>query len=113
MKFKKILKKIFVIWIFASIIGIIFAGFFSARETIMIFGQYFLVLGLVILFYKHLIYISIHLITIGLPCLVIPILQMFPEINNVVDWDSVIAIVTLYQFIHVGATIIISHIKKY
>ena len=112
MKFKKIHEKIFAIWTFVSIIGMIVAGFFNAKVPIMIFGQYFLIMGLVILFSKHLIYISLHLITIGLACLLIPFLQMFPEINNAVNWNIIIVMVTIYQFIHVAGTMIISQIKK-
>lgn len=109
---KKLHEKIFVIWVFASIIGLIVAGFFSARVTIMIGGQFFLIMGLIVLLSKHLISVFLHLITIGLACLLIPFLQLFPKINNAVNWSFIITLVILYQFIHCGATTIVLQIKK-
>ena len=84
--FSKLLGGIFLLWFIASFIGMIY--FFSVNPNIglMIFGQYFLVFGIIALFNKVLMGLIFALVGLGI--IVVPILIRHPELLSfAVNWE--------------------------
>lgn len=118
-KRSKFLGILFIIWFVASIVGLLI--FQGTLYCVMIFGQYFLVFGLIPLFAAEKLekMISIPFLLVGICCIVIPYLIMNPHlIPKEVDWDKVIIILILCGFILAGLFTIIftlgkrNHLKK-
>lgn len=102
---------LFLVWFFASIIGMIyFAEKEQAYYVIMIFGQYFLVFGSIAFFNcegKEKLS-SMPFILVGLACIIIPFLMMHPEIFNVsINWEAVIPLLMILIFVITGLALII------
>lgn len=84
--FGKLFGAIFLVWFMASFIGMIY--FFETNPSIgfIIFGQYFLVFGIVALFSK--IKLGLLFAGVGLGIIVIPILIRHPELLSFsVNWE--------------------------
>lgn len=101
-----ILAIIFIIWFCTSIAGLILSTNINGYLTVIIFGQYFLVFGLIALFNKEMIG-SIFAI-IGLLTILIPIFMMNPDlIPATINWNIVIPILILSIFVFAGIGIIV------
>lgn len=97
----KIFGIIFVIWFFGSMVAMVFFAQFNGLYTIMIFGQCFLVCGLLALFNKAIIGLPFFLV--GLACLVIPFFMLNPNLLPVeVNWGGVSALLLLLAFVIAG-----------
>jgi hypothetical protein len=82
----------------------------------MLFGQYFLVFGLVVFFYadkKKDALITIPFILVGLACLIVPYLMMNPQLLPVnVNWNVVVPILVLILFILCGLGLVFIPLLK-
>lgn len=110
----KIIGGVFLIWFFASIIALIVFSQINVYYTIMIMGQYFLVFGLIPLFFKGATkLISIPFLLVGLSLIIIPFMMMNPSLFKEIDWPKIIVVLFLSGFILTGiALITISIITK-
>lgn len=100
---------IFLIWFIGSIISMLYLSKINEYYTIMIFGQYFLVFGLIPL--KAAIgkekLISIPFILVGLCCIVIPYLMMNPDLLSVnLNWNNIIPLLLILVFVIAGIAMI-------
>ena len=106
---------VFIIWFIASIIGLIYFSKINEYYTIMIFGQYFLVFGMIPLFKAEGSdkLISIPFLSIGILGLVIPYLMMHSELLGFeINWESFLAFLGVLIFFLVGAALFITPIIK-
>lgn len=100
----KIVGIIFLIWFFCSMLAMLILSQINTYYTVMVFGQYFLVFGVIVLLgagkNKA---VVIPFILVGLACIIIPYLMMKPEINGmVIDWGAVIAVLFIFAFVLAG-----------
>ncbi len=110
-KMSNLLGVLFLIWFLGSIIGMIY---FSAKEqshyVVMIFGQYFLVFGMIAFFNckgKERLS-SMPFIVSGLACIIIPFLMLHPELFDVsINWDAIIPLLAILVFVIAGLALII------
>lgn len=103
--------------------------YFSSNEdlsfvSIMVFGQYFLVFGVIALFSSlkggerkaTLFLVPIFILLVGVACIFIPLFVKYPiileSINIKVDWDFLIPLLMLLVFFSVGAGVFINAIVK-
>ena len=109
-----IISIIFLTWFIGSIVALLIFSKINGYYTVMIFGQYFLVFGLIPLLNKdskNLIGIPFALV--GLACIIIPYLMMHPETLDIqINWDIVIPLLILSVFIVAGILLIIIPIRK-
>lgn len=102
----KIITIIFLAWFIGSMVGMLVLSEINEYYTIMIFGQYFLVFSLIMLWNK--IIAGIPFFLVGSACLVVPYLMMKPEINGrVIIWDDIVPILIISVFVIVGLGLII------
>ena len=101
---------LFIIWFISSIVLLLIMSEKNTNYTVMIFGQYFLVFGL-IAFFKNKgtgRLISIPFILIGLASVIIPYLMLNPEILGIpINWESVIALLLILVFVIAGISLIV------
>lgn len=103
-----ILGTIFVIWFIGSIVAMFYFGKVQSNGyyVCMIFGQYFLVFGLIALFCKQLIGLPFFLV--GLACIFIPFLMLNPNLLPVeLNWNGVIILLLIAAFVIAGLCLII------
>lgn len=105
----KIFGIIFIIWFLGSIFLLMYLSKINAYYTVMVFGQYFFVFGLIPLSkgkgMERL--ISIPFILVGLGCIIIPYLIMNPSILSVdVKWNSVIPLLCVFMFVLAGLSMV-------
>lgn len=100
----KIVGIIFLIWFFGSMFAMFILSEINTYYTVMVFGQYFLVFGVIpFLGAVKSKTIGIPFILVGLACIIIPYLMMKPEINGmVIDWGAVIAVLFVFAFVLAG-----------
>ncbi len=92
---------IFLIWFFGSIFALIITAEINPYYTVIIFGQYFLVFGLIGLYKKVL--IGGIFAVVGLICITIPILMMNPQLfEKTIIWDTVIGTLLILAFVLTG-----------
>ena len=101
---------VFLVWFIGSII--LMLNFFGKEQVhygIMMFGQYFLVFGLIPLFAsegKEKL-ISVPFVLVGLGCIIIPYLMMHPELLRVsIIWEAVLPIIFMLVFIGAGLAMV-------
>ena len=113
--FEKILGKLFLVWFIGSIIALVVLSEINVYYTGMVFGQIFLVFGLVIPKGEAKDWlISIPFILVGLACLIIPFFILHPELlNREIDWDRVIVTLVLSAFVIAGLAVVIIPVLKY
>lgn len=115
---EKAIGIIFLIWFFGSILALIITANINAYLTVMIFGQYFFVFGLIAFFGKPVgggsgKPIGALFALIGFACILIPLLMMITENSAVtINWGIIIAVLMLLVFIIVGLGFVISHVKS-
>jgi len=101
----KFLGIIFLIWFFGSIFLMIYLSKINGYYTVMVFGQYFFVFGLIPLCgskEKDKL-IGIPFVLVGLCCIVIPYIMMNPDILSIdIIWDSVIPLLLIFAFVLAG-----------
>ena len=108
-KIGRIVGIIFLIWFFASMGAMFYFSKVNTYYTMMIFGQYFLVFGIIPFLgkVKNRI-IGVPFMLVGLACIIIPYLMMKPEINGIViNWDAVIVLLFIIAFILSGLAFIL------
>ena len=113
-KRRKLVGLIFVIWFVGSLIAMVWLSKINPNYCIMVFGQYFLVLGMFPLFGKGKNrIIGVPFVLVGLACIIIPYLMTKPEINGtLVNWDTVIVTLLLIAFVIAGLFLVIMSVKK-
>ena len=94
---------LFIAWFIMSIVGMIFLK--DTLYCVMLFGQYFLIFGLIPLIkaekFEKL--ISIPFLATGICCIVIPFFVMNPQLlPKEINWDYVIVILLLLAFVLAG-----------
>ena len=100
---------IFIIWFIGSIISMVYFSKINEYYTIMIFGQYFLVFGIIPLKSAKGMekLMSVPFILVGLCCILIPYLIMNPEVLSIsLNWDAIIPILLILAFIIAGLAMI-------
>ena len=121
---QKILAILFVIWFFASIFAMIIFNILQKPVSwiIALFGQYFLVFGIIVLFGKMLngtkrtkkaihLFLSYFLIFIGLNLIVIPLSYYYGDKNikrNIIN--IILPIIIIFTTFIVGFILVLSHI---
>ena len=100
----KLLSILFLTWFFCSIILMIILKDISGYYTIMVFGNVFLVIGLMVGMKK--VYIGYLFALVGLGAIVIPLLMLNPNLLTI-DWDKAMPIIFLSLFILIGLGIAI------
>ena len=115
----KIFGIVFIIWFIGSIVAmIVLSNLGKAEYTVMLFGQYFLVFGIMAFFGKSVDGsnpkpIGLIFASVGLGCIIIPFLIMHPELlPTVINWETVGVISFLMLFIVVGVAICLSLLKQ-
>lgn len=104
---------IFLIWFLGSPLGMLVFSSINIYYSIMLFGQYFLVFGLLFFNAKNIIFENLLSIIIGLACIIIPFLMMNPEIICVeVRWEFIIVLLFDSIFILCGLRIIYTPLMK-
>lgn len=105
----RIVSKIFLIWFCASIGAVFCFSIINKYYTVMIFGQYFLVFGIIVSSVKDKdLTIGVPLILVGLSCIIIPYLMMKPDIKGIViNWDAVIVLLFSIGFVFTGIALIL------
>lgn len=96
---------IFIIWFIGSIVSMIYLSNINEYYAIMIFGQYFLVFGMIPLVKEKGMdrLISVPFILVGLCCIVIPYLMINPDILFInLNWNAIIPILIILAFIIAG-----------
>lgn len=108
-KFEKILGIIFLIWFVGSIVALFYFSQINGYYALMVFGQYFVVFGIIPLFSKAKgKLIGIPFILVGLACIIIPLLMLHPELLSFnIDWNYVIPLLFMSVFIIVGLVLIL------
>lgn len=100
----------FLAWFIGSFIAIFYCAEYKPDYVVMVFGQYFLVFGLIPLFAtkgKEKL-ISVPFILVGLGCIVIPYLMMHPELLKVtIIWEAVIPVIFMLVFVGAGLAMVI------
>lgn len=95
----------FLIWFVCSIISMLYLSKINKYYTIMIFGQYFFVFGLIplkVAVGKEKL-MSVPFILIGLCCVIIPYLMMNPDLLSVsLNWDHIIPLLLILVFVLAG-----------
>lgn len=100
----KIIGTIFLIWFIASLAGMMLVG--NAYYMLMIFGQYFLVFGLIALFNKAL--IGWLFFFVGLIIILIPLSILHPNLIPItIDWIEILPLLIGVGFILIGIGFII------
>ena len=110
----KLLGIIFLIWFFTSLIAMFVLSEKNPYYMVMVFGQYFLVFGTIVLFSKgdHK-WIAILPVLVGLACIIVPFLMLNPLILDFkINWDIVIPLLIISIFIIVGAAMVIFPILR-
>ena len=100
---------IFIIWFIGSIVSMIYLSNINEYYAIMIFGQYFLVFGMIPLVKEKGMdrLISVPFILVGLCCIVIPYLMINPDILFInLNWDAIIPILLILAFIIAGFSLL-------
>ena len=121
---QKILAILFVIWFFASIFAMIIFNILQKPISwiIALFGQYFLVFGIIVLFGKMLngtkrtkkaihLFLSYFLIFIGLNLIVIPLSYYYGDKNikeNIIN--IILPIIIIFTTFILGFILVLSHI---
>jgi len=106
---------LFLIWFFGSIIAMMILAEINQYYTVMIFGQYFLVFGIIPLTAKGNSgkWIALPFLLVGLACIIIPYLMMNPDLLKVeIIWDSLIPLLLIFTFVITGVSMIIFPILK-
>ena len=105
---------VFIIWFIASIVGLMYFSKINGYYTVMIFGQYFFVFGLIPLTQsegKEKL-ISVPFLLVGLCAIIIPFLMMNPDLLKVtIIWESVIPFLLICAFVIAGIVMVIFPIK--
>ena len=100
----------FLVWFIGSFIAIFYCAEYKPDYVVMVFGQYFLVFGLIPLFAttgKEKL-IAVPFILVGLGCIVIPYLMMHPELLKVtIIWEAVIPVIFMLVFVGAGLAMVI------
>ena len=115
----KIFGIVFIIWFIGSIVAmIVLSNMGKGEYTVMLFGQYFLVFGIMAFFGKSVDGsnpkpIGLIFASVGLGCIIIPFFIMHPELlPTVINWETVGIISFLMLFIVVGVAICLSLLKQ-
>lgn len=115
----KIFGIVFIIWFIGSIVAmIVLSSMGKAEYTVMIFGQYFLVFGIIAFFGKSVDGsnpkpIGLIFASIGLACIIIPYLVAHPELlPAMINWENVIILSVLLIFMLVGVGICLLLVKQ-
>ena len=115
----KIFGIVFIIWFIGSIVAmIVLSNMGKAEYTVMLFGQYFLVFGIIAFFGKSVDGsnpkpIGLIFASIGLACIIIPYLVAHPELlPAMINWESVIILSVLLIFMLVGVGICLLLVKQ-
>lgn len=115
----KIFGIVFIIWFIGSIVAmIVLSNMGKGEYTVMLFGQYFLVFGIIAFFGKSVDGsnpkpIGLIFASVGLGCIIIPFFIMHPELlPTVINWETVGIISFLMLFIVVGVAICLSLLKQ-
>ena len=110
---------VFLTWFIGSIIAMIILAELNMGEyTVMVFGQYFLVFGLIAFFGKSVDGksgkgIGSIFAAVGLACIIIPYLVMHPELlPQQINWETIAIIAFLSLFIVVGLVVSLALIKQ-
>lgn len=113
--FSKVLGFVFVAWFVLSLIAMFYFSEKDARYTIMIFGQYFFVFGLLMVTKK--IYFGFIFMFFGGCAVAIPLLQMHPEwLSFTINWEFLIVCGAGLVFFMVGFGFFLASylsVKKY
>ena len=113
---------IFLIWFIGSIVSMLYLSNINEYYAIMIFGQYFLVFGMIPLLKEKGMekLICVPFILVGLCCIVIPYLIMNSSVLSIsLNWDAIIPILLILAFVVAGFAMIfvpiisINNLKKY
>ena len=111
--FEKILGKLFLVWFIGSIIALVVFAEINPIYSIMVFGQYFLVFGIIALKNDKDGIIGVSFTTVGLACIVIPFLIMHPNLLSFeINWDYIIPVLGVLVFVIAGLAMIIIPILK-
>lgn len=115
--FSKIMPIIFLVWFIASLVLLVILSQINSHYMIMIFGQYFLVFGIIFANAqrkdrdKSL--VPYLFMLIGISCIIIPLLMMYPNLLTIeINWERTIPILVMLLFIIVSLAMIISPIIK-
>ena len=115
----KIFGIVFIIWFIGSIVAmIVLSNMGKAEYTVMLFGQYFLVFGIIAFFGKSVDGsnpkpIGLIFASIGLACIIIPYLVAHPELlPAMINWESVIILSVLLIFMLVGVGLCLLLVKQ-
>lgn len=105
---------VFLIWFFGSIFGLMYFSKINVYYTVMIFGQYFLVFGMIPILStkgKERL-IGVPFVLVGACAVIIPYLMMHPELINAnIVWDSVIPLLLILAFVIAGLAMVVLPIK--
>lgn len=115
----KIFGIVFIIWFIGSIVAmIVLSNMGKAEYTVMLFGQYFLVFGIIAFFGKSVDGsnpkpIGLIFASIGLACIIIPYLVAHPELlPAMINWENVVILSVLLIFMLVGVGICLLLVKQ-
>lgn len=115
----KIFGIVFIIWFIGSIVAmIVLSNMGKVEYTVMLFGQYFLVFGIIAFFGKSVDGsnpkpIGLIFASIGLACIIIPYLVAHPELlPAMINWENVIILSVLLIFMLVGVGICLLLVKQ-
>lgn len=99
---------LFLIWFFGSMALMFYFAKVQSNVyyALMVFGQYFLVFGLIPLFKKKLIGLPFFLV--GLACIIVPFFMLNSQLLPVkINWDGVIPLLLVSVFVIAGFCLII------
>lgn len=115
----KIFGIVFILWFIGSIVAmIVLSNMGKAEYTVMLFGQYFLVFGIIAFFGKSVDGsnpkpIGLIFASIGLACIIIPYLVAHPELlPAMINWENVVILSVLLIFMLVGVGICLLLVKQ-
>lgn len=115
----KIFGIVFIIWFIGSIVAmIVLSNMGKGEYTVMLFGQYFLVFGIIAFFGKSVDGsnpkpIGLIFASIGLACIIIPYLVAHPELlPAMINWENVIILSVLLIFMLVGVGVCLLLVKQ-
>lgn len=104
-----------VIWFVASLGGLIYFGKINELYTVMVFGQYFLVFGIMSFSkLKKEPYVPIIMTIIGLACIVVPLAMLNEDkLSFKPDWELIIGTLVLLGLTIAGLAIVIITLYKH
>lgn len=103
-KHGKLLGIMVLIWFFGSMIAMGVLGSINPLYSLMVFGQFFLVFGVIILCIEDKVrWLSLPFLLVGLACIIIPMFILNPNILKVeIIWESVVPVLLIIGFVLTG-----------